>query len=78
MANYHSSYTGAEIDASVGKASKLPTALGSAGQILRVNSQGDALVYESKGTIQQNDPGLVTGGDVFAYIQSLDADNTSY
>ena len=40
MANYHSSYTGQEIDTAVGKTSQLPAAVGSTGQIPRLNSQG--------------------------------------
>ena len=46
MANYHSSYTGQEIDTAVGKTSQLPAAAGSVGQIARLTSQG-VLVSES-------------------------------
>lgn len=77
MANYHSSYTGQEIDTAVGKTSQLPVSAGSSGQVPRLNSQG-VLVYESPGSVAENDPGLVTGGAVFSYIASLDADNTEY
>lgn len=77
MANYHSSYTGQEIDTAVGKTSQLPAAVGSVGQIPRLNSQG-VLMYESPGSVAENNTGLVTGGEVFAYIASLDADNTKY
>ena len=77
MANYHSSYTGQEIDAAVGKTSQLPASAGTSGQIPRLNSQG-VLVYESPGSVAENDTGLVTGGAVFSYIAGLDADNTEY
>ena len=77
MANYHSSYTGQEIDTAVGKTSQLPATAGSTGQIPRLNSQG-VMTYESPGSIEENNTGLVTGGTVFAYIASLDADNTEY
>ena len=77
MANYHASYTGQEIDTAVGKTSQLPAAAGSTGQIPRLNSQG-VLMYESPGSVAENNKGLVTGGTVFAYIASLDADNTKY
>lgn len=77
MANYHSSYTGQEIDTAVGKTSQLPASAGTSGQIPRLNSQG-VLVYESPGSVAENDTGLVTGGAVFSYIAGLDADNTEY